>query len=111
MLKRGQLHSPKLNAAIYKQEVDELSRQPADILVCHEAPSCHPFGWAELDKLGQELGVVRVFHGHTHDDRTLEYKAHQVRMGFETVAVNYRCIKNGLGETVLAYTLSESSTV
>ena len=101
LTRRGQLHSPRLHGAIYKDEVDTLARQRADILVTHEAFSCHHHGWEALDQLARDLRVVRAFHGHTHDDRTEEYRAHRDRLGFEAVAVNFRCIKNGLGEMVL----------
>lgn len=108
LVKRGQRHAPSLNGAIYKDEVDALARLGADILVTHEAFSCHHHGWEALDQLARDLQVVRAVHGHTHDDRTDEYRAHLARLQFEAVAVNFRCIKNGLGELVFNYGASAS---
>lgn len=100
LVERGQDHAPRLHAAIYKNELDQLASQQADILVTHEAYSCHPYGWEALDQLARDLGVVRAFHGHTHDDLSQTYQTHRNRMGFEVHAVNHCCIKNGLGHPV-----------
>jgi hypothetical protein len=94
----GQRQSPKLNGAIYPADVAVLAEMRADILVTHEAPSCHPFGWDALDQLARDMGVVRSFHGHTHDDLSEEYGLLREQLGFDALAVNFRCIKNGLGE-------------
>lgn len=104
LVKRGQIHAPSLNGAIYKDELDALARQRANILVTHEAFSCHHHGWEALDQLARDLRVVRAFHGHTHDDRSDEYALERERLGFHAVAVNFRSIKNGLGEMVFDYT-------
>lgn len=100
LVARGQDHAPCLHAAIYKDELDAMSQERADILVTHEAFSCHPYGWEALDQLARDLQVARAFHGHTHDDLSAEYALQRDRLGFEAVAVNYCCIKNGLGEMV-----------
>jgi len=92
--------NPKLHGAVYHDDVATLGQQRADILVTHEAPSCHPYGWAELDQLARDLGVVRTFHGHTHDDRSEAYARQREDLGFDARAVDFRRIKNGLGETV-----------
>lgn len=54
---RGQQYAPRLNGAIYKDEVDRLASQRADILVTHEAFSCHPYGWEVLDQLARDWPV------------------------------------------------------
>ncbi|MBT2320799.1 hypothetical protein J7E62_00295 [Variovorax paradoxus] len=36
----------------------------ADILVSHEAPAAHPFGFAAVDELAISLGARLVVHGH-----------------------------------------------
>lgn len=41
---------------------------PADILVTHEAPAAHLFGWRAIDELAEALGVQVVVHGHHHRD-------------------------------------------
>lgn len=97
----GIRYNPKLNAAIYMDDVVALSKQRADILVSHEAPSCHPLGFYELDDLAQSLRVVRSFHGHHHDDRSMEYAKQKHLIGFDAKAVGFCCIKDGLGRIIL----------
>ena len=96
----GQRPNPSLNGAIYPDDVEHLSRLRADILVTHEAPSCHPYGFAAIDQLARDMGVVRTFHGHQHDDRSEEYALVRDALGFDARAVGYCSIKNGLGEHV-----------
>lgn len=96
--REGQNPSPKLHAAIYPDDVASLSKQRADILITHEAPSCHKYGWEALDQLARDMRVVRSFHGHTHDDLSEQYATQRDRLGFDARAVNFCCIKNGLGE-------------
>ena len=110
LVARGQLHAPRLHGAIYQDELEKLRTQRADLLVTHEAFSCHPYGWQELDRLARGLGVFRAFHGHTHDDLAHDYKAHQDRLGFEVVGVDFRCVKNGLGEKVFDHDRLEAAT-
>lgn len=66
----------------------------------HDSDSCHPDGFEKLDELARSLGVLRSFHGHTHDDLTEQYKLRQEALGFEAIAVNYCSIENGLGEPI-----------
>lgn len=98
--RNGQRPNPSLNAAIYTDDVQRLAKQRADILVTHEAPSCHPHGFAVLDELARSLRVQRAFHGHQHDDRTAEYTLMRDSLGFDAVALDYCGIKNGLGEII-----------
>lgn len=96
----GQRPSPSLHAAIYPDDVAALSKQRADILVTHEAPSCHPYGFEAIDELARSMRVVRSFHGHQHDDRSDEYALVRDKLGFDARAVSFCGIKNGLGEFV-----------
>lgn len=96
----GQRPWPGYHAAIYPDDVEHLAKQRADILVTHEAPSCHKYGFAELDKLSRSMRVVRSFHGHHHDDMSDEYALKRDELGFDAKAVNFLAIKNGLGEIV-----------
>ena len=96
----GQRPNPSLHAAIYPEDVKNLAKQRADILVTHEAPSCHPYGWEALDELARSMRVVRSFHGHMHDDRSDEYALVRDKLQFDARAVNYTGIKNGLGEVI-----------
>lgn len=96
----GQRPSPSLHAAIYPDDVAALSKQRADILVTHEAPSCHHHGFEALDELARSMRVVRTFHGHHHDDRSEEYAKLRDSLGFDARAVDYCGIKNGLGQII-----------
>ena len=77
-------------STIFPAEYQALSKQQADVLVTHEAPSCHPHGFAVLDELGRRLGVRQAFHGHHHD--RLDYQAEWSRLGFEAHGVGLRGI-------------------
>lgn len=96
----GRRPNPSLNGAIYPDDVERLSKLRGDILVTHEAPSCHPYGFVAIDQLARDMGVVRAFHGHQHDDRSAEYAKVRDTLGFDARAVAYCAIKNVLGEHV-----------
>ncbi len=53
--------------AIWKEDLDMLACQRADILVTHEAPSCHPLGYVAIDELAESMGVQLIVHGHHHE--------------------------------------------
>jgi Icc-related predicted phosphoesterase len=40
----------------------------ADILVTHEGPSMHRFGFTVIDELATNMQVKKLFHGHQHED-------------------------------------------
>jgi len=98
----GQRPSPTYLSAIYAAEVGRLCQRRADILVTHEAPSCHYRGFAELDMLARSLQAQRMFHGHHHDDRTAAYALQREELGFDAIALRLCAIKNGLGEVIFA---------
>ena len=98
----GQGPNPSLHAAIYPDDIERLSKKRADILITHEAPSCHPYGFEAIDDLARSMRVVRSFHGHHHDDRSEAYALVRDKMGFDAKAVDYCGIKNGLGHTILS---------
>jgi calcineurin-like phosphoesterase family protein len=97
----GQRPSSTYLGAIYPDVYDSLAKQRADILVTHEAPSCHPHGFEALDVLALDLRAKRTFHGHHHDDLTDQYREGVAKRGFDAIGVNYCSITNGLGERVL----------
>jgi len=41
-----------------------LNPAKADILITHEAPSCHVAGFAEVDELASMLRAKWILHGH-----------------------------------------------
>ncbi len=59
--------SLKLKSAIWHDEVESLKRLKADILVTHEAPGCHEYGFRVIDDIAKAMGVKKIFHGHQHD--------------------------------------------
>jgi predicted phosphodiesterase len=75
---------------IYPDEVDLLASLGADVLVTHEAPTCHPCGFALLDALAQVMGVKVTVHGHHHD--RLDSSAWWSEQGFKSFGVGLRGI-------------------
>ncbi len=55
-------------SSIFPADIDGLRQQKADILITHEAPRPHPYGFRVLNDLARDLGVKRLFHGHHHDN-------------------------------------------
>lgn len=92
----------KHRSSIFPSEYSTLAKQRADILVSHEAPSCHPYGFEAIDRLATSLGVNKSFHGHHHD--SLDYSGFAQSMGFRAFGVGHcgvcdqdgRAILNGL---------------
>lgn len=60
--------SLKKLGAIWPDQIEQLSKQRASILVTHEAPSSHRHGFSEIDALAVKLGVSLIVHGHHHED-------------------------------------------
>ena len=92
----------KHHSTIFPAEYERLADMKADILVTHEAPSCHPHGFKEIDLLAQMMGAT-VLHGHHHD--ALDYSRHWDALGFKAYGVGFCGItsydpKTGLVETV-----------
>ena len=52
---------------IFPADVFDLSRQSADVLVTHEAPGLHEFGFDAVTQLAQCMRVKNAFHGHLHE--------------------------------------------
>jgi predicted phosphodiesterase len=53
--------------SIFPDDVDRLAKLRFDILVTHEAPSCHRHGFAVIDDLAAAGGASLIVHGHHHD--------------------------------------------
>lgn len=80
----------KWRSAIYEEDIEALSLSSADILVTHEAPSCHRHGFSILDDVAKVLGCSLVVHGHHHESYQEVILGGQVRV----MGVGYRCISN-----------------
>ena len=86
-------------STIFWNEWIQLFGQQADILVTHEAPSCHPNGFKGIDVLAQSMRVKFAFHGHHHD--RLNYAAHEESLGFSAHGVGLRGVSDMYGGMVL----------
>ena len=56
----------KHRSTIFPEDIEALSSLRADILVCHEAPSTHKFGFAVIDDVARKIGARTIIHGHHH---------------------------------------------
>ena len=74
-------------SSIFPDVYLELVGQRADILVTHEAPSCHPHGFDAIDELARSMQVCRSFHGHHHD--RLDYADKWPSLGFQAHGVGF----------------------
>ncbi|MFZ6800104.1 metallophosphoesterase family protein [Undibacterium sp. Di24W] len=75
----------KHRSTIFPIDYASLASQKADILVTHEAPSCHPHGFPTIDQLARSMDVGWSFHGHHHDD--YDYKKAWKSLGFNAYGV------------------------
>ena len=94
----------KHRSTIFPDTFDRLADLKADILVLHEAPSCHRYGFPTLDVLAQNMGVTTVFHGHHHDSP--DYSAWEKTMGFRTYGVGFREVTDMHGRTLVSKSFS-----
>lgn len=86
-------------STIFHDDWLRLCGQSADILVTHEAPSCHPYGFVAIDVLAQLMGIQKAFHGHLHD--RIDYSGHFERIEFEAYGVGLRGVSNANGEMLI----------
>lgn len=74
-------------SSIFPDVYSRLTTYRAQVLVTHEAPSCHTYGWQAIDHLAVRLGVSYVFHGHLHETRLYPRQG-----ACQVVGVGYRGI-------------------
>ena len=84
--------SLKFQSAIWPDEVANLKKLKADILVTHEAPRSHRHGFIAIDQLAEAMGVRKVFHGHLHE----QYSA-TIRKGIQVFGVGDAMVSDLLG--------------
>lgn len=53
--------------AIFPEDIERMIDLQADVLVCHEAPECHRYGFQMLGDLARVMGVKLLIHGHHHE--------------------------------------------
>lgn len=92
-------------SSIFYDDWMSLYGETADILVTHEAPSCHPHGFKAIDSLAQSMNVKKTFHGHHHD--CLDYSAHEPKLGYKAHGVGLRGVTDLDGKVIKAGQLDE----
>lgn len=83
------------HSTIWWEDYERLWDERADILVTHEAPSSHHYGFTEIDDLAFAINARRVFHGHHH----VNYSA-VIKRNLETIlveGVGLACCKDEMG--------------
>jgi predicted phosphodiesterase len=58
--------------SIFPEDFACLAARRCDVLVTHEAPSCHRYGFAVIDELAATMGARLLVHGHHHEAYTAE---------------------------------------
>lgn len=53
--------------SIFPEDFCNLGQHRFDVLVSHEAPSCHRHGFAVIDDLAEAAGARLIVHGHHHE--------------------------------------------
>lgn len=94
--KNGQLLTHK--STIFYEDYLTLECSEADILVCHEAPSCHKHGFHAIDQLAGQMKVEKVFHGHHHD--RVDYSSQFQKLGFEAYGVGFCGVSDCKGNLI-----------
>ena len=77
----------KHRSTIFRETYELLAKQGANVLVTHEAPSAHPYGFDAIDELARSLRVTTAFHGHHHD--RIDYSEHWDRIGHKAFGVGF----------------------
>lgn len=88
----------KHRSTIFPDVYHRMLSMRAEILAAHEAPSCHPHGFAVIDELAQAMRVKSLFHGHHHDTR--DYSGQFEPLGFHSYGVGFRGITDLQGRPV-----------
>lgn len=92
-------------STIFYKDWFDLYGQRADILVTHEAPGCHPYGFTVLTELARSLKAKFAFHGHQHD--CLNYTAQFDELEFRAYGVGFRGITDMYGGQIRVGTHDE----
>lgn len=90
----------KHRSTIFPDVVNKLGQQEADVLITHEAPSCHRRGFHSIDILARYMGVDKAFHGHHHD--RIDYQNQWRWICFQAYGVGFRGITDLDGNVILA---------
>ncbi|MBK8814063.1 MAG: metallophosphoesterase [Methylococcaceae bacterium] len=85
----------KYQSAIWHDEFHEMAKLKADILVTHEAPGSHKYGFSVIGELALAMGVKHIFHGHLHEN----YKK-IIKQNIQVVGVANSAIADLVGNTI-----------
>lgn len=88
----------KHRSTIFPDIYERLMSMRADILVTHEALSCHPHGFDKIDRLARAMYAQIAFHGHHHDAQ--DYSSEFTPMGFRAYGVGFRGITDLHGRAI-----------
>ena len=88
----------KHRSSIFESDWLHLATQRADILITHEAPGCHPYGFEALNEMACCMQVSRTFHGHQHDN--LDYSGQFSRLGHQAYGVGFCGITDQDGNVI-----------
>lgn len=86
-------------SSIFPSDIEMLSQQQADILICHEAPKPHPSGFAALNRLAEQMGVAQLYHGHHHEN--FDYSKLHKQNTFQTINVGFRSLCDAQGNYLI----------
>jgi predicted phosphodiesterase len=53
--------------SIFPEDFARLAQHRFDVLISHEAPSCHRHGFAAIDRLAEVSSARLIVHGHHHE--------------------------------------------
>jgi predicted phosphodiesterase len=53
--------------SIFPEDFARLAQHRFDVLISHEAPSCHRHGFAAIDRLAEVAAARLIVHGHHHE--------------------------------------------
>jgi hypothetical protein len=53
--------------SIFPEDFASLAQRRFDVLISHEAPSCHRHGFAVIDRLAEAAKARLIVHGHHHE--------------------------------------------
>lgn len=89
----------KHRSSVFPNDYNALLWEKADVLITHEAPSCHPHGFHAIDDLAASLGARMVYHGHHHEH--IDYGEEETKkLGFQPFGVAYCGIRDEQGNIV-----------
>lgn len=82
-------------SSIFPADIENLSKETADILICHEAPKPHPSGFTVLNELASQMQIKHLFHGHHHENFDYSELAPQTPFAITNVGFRSLCDEKG----------------